>query len=138
MFGVRVLTIAALQGFSVLLTTLAVYLWAVLGGQTGDVVRSVTFATLVVGNLALILVNRSWRLPVWRTFQERRNTALKWVLGGAAILLIAMLTIPALRHALSFGPMTLIQWGVAVAAGLAGIAWFEIYKAVAGNQVASS
>ena len=49
-----------------------------------------------------------------------------------------MLTIPALRHAFSFGPMTLIQWGVAVAAGLAGIAWFEIYKTVAGNQVASS
>jgi Ca2+-transporting ATPase len=137
MFGARVLTIAALQGFSVLLATLAVYLWAVWGGQPGDVVRSVTFATLVVGNLALILVNRSWRLPVWRTFQERRNPALKWVLGGASILLIAMLTIPALRHAFSFGPMTLTQWGVAVAAGLAGIAWFEIYKAVAGRQVAS-
>ncbi|MCI4673677.1 cation-translocating P-type ATPase [Candidatus Mycolicibacterium alkanivorans] len=137
MFGARVLTIAALQGFSALLATLAVYLWAVLGGQSGDVVRSVTFATLVVGNLALILVNRSWRLPVWRTVQERTNTALKWVLGGAAILLIAMLTIPALRHAFSFGPMTLSQWGVAVAAGLGGIAWFEIYKAVAGRQVAS-
>ena len=39
-----------------------VYLWAVLGDRPDDVVRSLTFATLVVGNLALILVNRSWRL----------------------------------------------------------------------------
>ncbi len=134
MFGARVLAIAGLQGLSVLLATVAVYLWAVLGGQPGDVVRSMTFATLVVGNLALILVNRSWRLPVWRTFQERSNTALKWVLGGAAILLVAILTIPVLRHAFSFGPMTLSQWGVATAAGLVGIAWFEIYKAVTGGR----
>ncbi len=96
--------------------------------------RSVTFAALVVGNVALILVNRSWRLPVWRTFQQRQNSALKWILGGAAILLVAMLTIPVLRHAFSFGPMTLSQWAVAVAAGAVGVAWFEIYKAVAGDR----
>ena len=131
MFGSRVLTIAALQGFSVLLATLAVYLWTVLDGRPDDVVRSVTFATLVVGNVALILVNRSWRLSVWRTFQQRKNNALKWILGGAAVLLVAMLTIPALRHAFSFGPMTLGQCAVAVAAGAVGVAWFEIYKVVA-------
>lgn len=133
MFGSRVLTIAALQGFSVLLATLAVYLWTVLDGRPDDVVRSVTFTTLVVGNVALILVNRSWRLPVWRTFQQRKNNALKWILGGAAVLLVAMLTIPVLRHAFSFGPMTLGQWAVAVAAGAVGVAWFEIYKVLAGG-----
>ena len=134
MFGKRVLTIAALQGFSVFLATLAVYLWGVLGGQADDVVRSVTFATLVVGNVALILVNRSWRLPIWRTFRERQNSALKWILVGAAVILVAMLTVPALRHAFSFGPMTLLQWCAAVAAASAGVAWFEIYKAVTGGQ----
>jgi len=83
MFGPRILTVAALPGFSAFLATLAVYLWAVLGGEPDDVVRSVTFATLVVGNVSLILVNRSWRLTVWRTFRERRYPALKWILGGA-------------------------------------------------------
>jgi Ca2+-transporting ATPase len=134
MFGPHVLTIAVLQGFSVFVVTLAVYLWAVLGDQPDNVVRSVTFATLVVGNVALILVNRSWRLPIWRTLRERRNPAVKWILGGAAILLVAMLTIPVLRHAFSFGPMTVSQWGVAIVAGSAGVAWFEIYKAVTGRQ----
>ena len=33
-----------------------------LADRPDDVVPSITFATLVVGNLALILVNRSWRL----------------------------------------------------------------------------
>ncbi len=138
MFGGRVLAIAALQGFSVLSTTVVVYLWAVLSGQPHDVVRSISFAALVVGNLALILVNRSWRLPVWKTFQQRRNPTLKWILSGATLVLVATLTIPGLRHAFSFGAITFGQWCVAVAAGLLAVAWFEIYKATTTRRGASA
>jgi Ca2+-transporting ATPase len=130
MFGGRVLIIAALQGLSVLAATVGVYLWAVLSHRPDDVVRSVTFAALVAGNLALILVNRSWRLPVWRTFRERRNTTLKWILGGAVLLLVVILTVPGLRRAFNFGAITLGDWCVAVAAGFVAVAWFEIYKTI--------
>jgi Ca2+-transporting ATPase len=134
MFGTKVLTIAVLQGLSVLAATLAVYLWAVLDKHPDDVVRSVTFATLVIGNVALILVNRSWRLSVWRTFRERRNSALKWILAGAGVLLVAILTVPGLRHAFNFGPLPPTGWVVAVGAGLLGVAWFEIYKVITARQ----
>ena len=134
MFGAKVLTIAVLQGLSVLAATVAVYLWAVLDKHPDDVVRSVTFATLVIGNVALILVNRSWRLSVWRTFRERRNSALKWILAGAGVLLVAILTVPGLRHAFNFGPLPPTGWMVAVGAGLLGVAWFEIYKVITARQ----
>lgn len=130
MFGRRVITIAVLQGLSVFAATFAVYLWSVLGGFGDDVVRSLTFATLVIGNIALILVNRSWRLSVWQTFRERRNPALKWILLGASTLLVTILTVPGLRHAFSFGPLPPAGWLIALAAGVLGVAWFEIYKAV--------
>ncbi|MBU3751770.1 MAG: cation-translocating P-type ATPase, partial [Mycobacterium sp.] len=113
MFGARVLTIAVLQGLSVLAATVGVYLWALFGGRPDDVVRSVTFAALVLGNLALILVNRSWRLPVWRTLRQRRNPALKWILLGATGLLVTILTVPALRAAFGLGPMPPVGWLVA-------------------------
>ncbi|TFB46729.1 cation-translocating P-type ATPase [Cryobacterium tagatosivorans] len=129
MFGRRVLTIAALQGVSSLLMVLAVYLWAVLGGRPDDVVRSVTFATLVIGNVALILVNRSWTLPVWRTFRERRNRAVKWIVLGAGTLLLLVLLVPGLREAFNLGPIGPGEWAVAIFAGFAGVAWFEVYKA---------
>ncbi|WP_034806212.1 cation-translocating P-type ATPase [Intrasporangium oryzae] len=131
MFGRRVLTIAALQGLTALAAVLGVYLWCVLGRRPDDVTRSVTFATLVVGNLALILVNRSWRLPVWRTFRERRNPMIGWILGAAAALLVILLSVPALRHAFGLGPMSITDWVVAVLAGCAGVLWFEVYKVVA-------
>jgi Ca2+-transporting ATPase len=133
MFGRSVLTIAFLQGVSALLAVLGVYLWAVLGGRPDEVVRSVTFATLVIGNLALILVNRSWTLPIWRTFRERRNRMVKWILLGAGGLLLFVLLLPGPRDAFNLGPIGPVDWAVAVAAGFLGVAWFEVYKVVAGR-----
>jgi Ca2+-transporting ATPase len=130
LFGPRTLVIAAVQGLSALLAVLAVYLWCVLADRPADVVRSVTFATLVVGNLALILVNRSWRLPIWRSFAERRNPTVKWILGGAGGLLVLLLTVPGLRHAFALGPVEPLDWVVAVMAGFLGVVWFEVYKLV--------
>ncbi|MFN8037141.1 MAG: cation-translocating P-type ATPase [Acidimicrobiia bacterium] len=128
MFGSRVLTLASSQGVSAFFAALAVYLWAVFGDRPDDVVRSITFTTLVVGNLALILVNRSWRLSVRETFRERRNPTLKWILAGASALLVVLMTVPWLREAFRFGAMEPVEWFVAVVAGLAGVVWFEAYK----------
>ena len=128
MFGRRVLTIAFLQGLSMLAAVLAVYLWAVLAARPDDVVRSVTFAALVLGNLALILVNRSWRLPVWQTFTQRRNPTLRWILPVAVVLLVVLVSVPALRRVFDFGPLAAVDWIVALAASVVGVTWFELYK----------
>ncbi|MGI9126340.1 MAG: cation transporting ATPase C-terminal domain-containing protein, partial [Mycobacterium sp.] len=105
-----------------------------LGHYPDDVVRSVTFTALVVGNMALILVNRSWRLSVWQTMRQRRNSALKWILLGASALLVLILTVPVLRAAFNFGALPPLAWAIAVGAGLLGVAWFEIYKVVTARR----
>jgi Ca2+-transporting ATPase len=128
--GGRVLRFAVLQGVASLVAVAGVYLWAIADDHGDDRVRSITFATLVLGNLALILVNRSWHLPVWRTFRQRRNHTLKWILTGALGLLVAVVTVPGLRDAFGFGPMAPLDWGVSVGAAAAGVAWFEAYKAL--------
>jgi Ca2+-transporting ATPase len=134
MFGRPTLTVAILQGLSVLAAALAVYLSSVLAGRPDEVVRSITFATLVFGNLALILVNRSWRLTVWRTIRQRRNPTLKWILAAAAILLVVMLTVPAPRNAFNLGPLTPTDWMTTILAAITGVAWFEIYKSLGRRQ----
>jgi Ca2+-transporting ATPase len=128
-FGGRRLEITVLQGLVMLATTLAVYLWAVLDDRPDAVVRSVTFVALVVGNLALILVNRSWRLSAWQSLRERHNPTLAWMLAAAVTLLVVLLTVPWLRDAFNFGPLGLTDAIVAGVAGAIGVAWFEIYKA---------
>lgn len=127
-FDRRALGLATLQGLSVLAVVVGVYVWSIAGDRSDDTVRSITFATLVVSNLALILVNRSWRLVIWRTFVERRNPTLKWILGLAGLLLACLLTVPGLRDAFDFGPVSVGDALVALVAGGAGVMWFEVYK----------
>lgn len=131
MFGRRVLAIAFAQGISVLAAVFGIYLWGVLTDRSAEVVRSLTFATLVISNLALILVNRSWRLPIWRSLKERKNRTLRWILGGAIVLLTAVLTVPGLRTAFHFGRISWIEGLITLIAGFIGVAWFEVRKALA-------
>ncbi|MGB8020633.1 MAG: cation-translocating P-type ATPase [Candidatus Nanopelagicales bacterium] len=127
----RVLALSAIQGVTVLAAVISVFLWAELGGRPDDEVRSVAFAALVIGNLALILVNRSWRLSIWQTAGERQNRTVKWILGGAGTLLVLVITVPWLRHAFNFGPLQPADWIIVLVAGFAGVMWFEVYKRVA-------
>jgi Ca2+-transporting ATPase len=76
----------------------------------------------------LILVNRSWRLAVWRTFRERHNPTVGWILGGALVVLVALLTVPALRDIFGFGAIGLGDAVVVAAAAAAGLTWFEVAK----------
>jgi Ca2+-transporting ATPase len=133
--GRFILTIATVQGLSALAAASGVYLWSVLTDRPDNVVRSITFATLVLGNLTLILVNRSWRLPVWRSLRERRNSTVKWILAAAVVLLTAMLTIPGPREAFNLGPMTATDWLVTIVAAATGVAWFAAYMVVHRQRV---
>ena len=45
----------------------------------------VSFGALVVGIVALILVNSSWRLTMWQSLRQRRNRTLKWILGATLV-----------------------------------------------------
>jgi Ca2+-transporting ATPase len=112
----------------VLVAVAAVFLWAESSGRPDDEVRSVTFAAMVVGILALILVNRSWRLPIWRTLAERHNRTLLWIVAGAAGVLVLLLTVPWLRQAFDLGPLDPADWVIVAVGGFAGVIWFEVYK----------
>ena len=46
----------------------------------------------------------------------------------ATALLLVLIGVPPVRDALDLGPLTLVQWVLAIAAGLASIVWFEVYR----------
>ncbi len=128
MFAGTTLLVAVLQGVSSLVAVLGVYLWAMHSGRPDDTVRSVTFATLVVTNLLLILVNRSWRLSLWGALRTRRNVTVKWILAGGAALLVMLLNVAPLRRAFRFGPIGAVDWVISLLAGCAAVTWFEFDK----------
>lgn len=128
LFSKKTVIISTLQGFGVLLAVATVFFVEISHGHSDEEIRSATFAALVLSNLLLLLINRSWRISAFETFKERKNPTLKWIIIAVVILLVVMLSVPVIQQALGFGQMTFTEWGLAIGASLIGVSWFEIYK----------
>lgn len=125
----QILGTAIIQGLGVLTTVLFVYFWALNTDRSDDQIRTLSFATLMFGNIALILANRSRRLSIFQTFKQRTNKTIKWVVLGAISMLLLLVNVPILREAFHLSRMDAHEWLVAFVAGFGSILWFEVYKA---------
>ena len=137
LFSRKTLAVSMLQGLSVLLIVLAVYGIALYRGQGESDARALTFTTLIIANLGLILTNRSWSRTILSTLRSP-NTALWWVLGGAAVFLGLVLYVPFLRSLFRFSALHPLDLAICLAAGLVSILWFEGLKILNGRQRRSS
>ena len=127
LFTRKHLTLSLLQGFVVLAFILVVYTGAMGSGFGEAEVRTLTFTTIVIANLCLILTNRSWSGTILSTLRSP-NRALSWVFAGTLSCLILVLYIPALRDLFRFAPVPFTDLAVCAGAGGLSVLWFEIYK----------
>jgi P-type Ca2+ transporter type 2C len=123
---------AALQqsladGLSALACVLLVYLVARSFGYDDDQVRALTFITLVLGNLTLILSNRSHSRSLAATLKTR-NPALWWVVGGTLLGLVGVLAVPFLRSAFRFSLPPAGAVVLCIALGGVLLLWLELHK----------
>jgi Ca2+-transporting ATPase len=126
LFSRQSVGIAVLQGASVLAVCLTVVSLA-LPGHGPDAARGLSFATLLVAILTIILVNRSWTRSLLSMLRVP-NPALWWVLGGTAVFLTAILTLPTLRDLFRFAPLHLDDLGLSLVAGAGCLMWLELLK----------
>jgi Ca2+-transporting ATPase len=91
--------------------------------------RAMTFATLVIANLALILVNRSSTRSILETIKIP-NRALWWVTGGALVFLGLVLYIAELRSLFRLAYLHVDDVAIVLAVGIGSVAWLEIAKAI--------
>jgi Ca2+-transporting ATPase len=129
LFSRRMIGVSVAQGIGVLVAVLGVYLWAAFSGQSAGAVRALSFGTLVVGNLGLIFVNRSWTQSV-ATGLKDKNRALWYVTFGTLGAIALLYVVPGLRELFEFDVVTVADVAVAGLAGAASVLWFEVYKQV--------
>ncbi|MHB1232717.1 MAG: cation-translocating P-type ATPase [Burkholderiales bacterium] len=133
LFGLRTVLLAVAQGASVLLAVATVYAIALHRGLGADESRALAFTTLVIGNLSLILTNRSWSRTLFTSLFSP-NPALWWVLGGTLTLLALVLYLPGLRALFGFAVLHGDDLLLCLAAGTSGILWFELFKLMSSRQ----
>lgn len=127
LFSRRTIVLSLLQGLMVLTIVLAVYAVSLYRGQGEAEARTLTFTTLIIANLGLILTNRSWSRTILETLNSP-NPALWWVVGGALVFLGAVLYIPSMRNLFGFAFLHFIDIAICFMAGIASIIWFEGLK----------
>ena len=127
LFGARDIVISLLQGGVVLLTVLSVFGIALYQGYGDTEARALTFATLIVGAVSLIFVNRSWSRDVFHALHSR-NDAFWWVVGGAYGFLAAVIYVPMLRDVFRFAPLQPAELAIAIAAGTVSFFLIELIK----------
>jgi Ca2+-transporting ATPase len=126
LFAGATLWLALLQGLGVLAAVLAAFAWANPRLPEPEA-RAFAFATLVVGNLALILSNRSATRSLWTTMHIPNKTL--WaVVGLAFALLLSALYIPWAVSVLRFAPLPAHELAAACGLGLVSVLWFEGIK----------
>jgi len=127
LFGLRAIGLSLFQGFSVLAIVLGVFLAARYLGHSEANARGLTFAALVVANLALILTNRSWSRTILDMMKEP-NRPLWWVLGGAIGFLSLALYEPFTRNLFDFAPLHGKDLVICLLVGALSVGWCEGWK----------
>ncbi len=121
------LSLSIWQGLVITLGTLGTYQLAVYQGRSEELVRAMVFSTLVVANIGLTLVNRSFTHSMVTTFSYGN-----WLLRGILLLTVALLAVllyvPFIRDFFHLASPSVPQLGIAAVVGLVSVLWFEVYK----------
>lgn len=126
-FGARKILFSCLQGIGIIIICLLVYFMGLKMGYSEKGVRTLTFVTLIVSNISVIISNRSWTSGIIKILSTP-NKAVNWIVGGAIIFLILILNIPFLLNMFQFEKIGFLELMVCTIAGFFSITWFEIYK----------
>jgi len=101
-FDKKLLMLGLQQGTVLLVILLAVYLLAQWAGLANEQARALTFSAMIIGDIWLIFINRSWSLPLHKSF-KLPNPALWWVVACGLMMLGLALFLPFLNTLFHFG-----------------------------------
>ena len=127
LFSRRIIGASLTQGLVVLAVVACVYALSLARGATEGETRALTFTTLVVANVGLILTNLSWSRSILSVLRSG-NKALWWVMAATGVFLTLVLTLPPARSLFGFSPLGYVDVLIALGAGLFSVAWFEALK----------
>lgn len=132
LFDAQVLLRGLVQGCGLFGIVLVAYVLARSASGSDETARALAFAVLVVSNLVLIHVNRTWTRR--RDSTRPWNTAFGWIASGTCVLLLLVLWVPDISALFMFTtpstPLLLAGSALCVSA----LAWFEAAKWLVGRR----
>jgi Ca2+-transporting ATPase len=129
LFDFALLAEGLLQGAVVMVAALGMFQLGIHDAHGEDTARGMAFVTLVLGNLGLVLTNRSTSAGVWQIL-TRPNRALALVAVITLTALVLSVSVPWLRGLFGFAPLGLPRLAEAAAAALGSMVVNDVIKLV--------
>lgn len=127
LFSISNISIALVQGLGLTIIVVGLYITLLNLDHTHAVATTISFGSLVLGNLSLIVVNRSKHENLLEIIQKS-NPAQKWVICTAILSFISLISIPFLRERFQFTEPSLEGALIILCSGLVGVVWYELIK----------
>ena len=121
------LLVSIVQGFIITAGVLILYYFFMVDGRSIEQTRMIVFTTLLLSNVLLTFVNRSFTENFTKTFLYRNNLVL-WVLGISALFLVSLHLITPVRNIFQLAPISGRDFFISAAVSFACVFWFEGYK----------
>lgn len=121
------LNISIWQGLLITAGTLGIYQYSVSKGFNEELTRTMVFSTLLMANIFLSLINRSFYYSVLTTLRYK-NHLLTGIVIVTVLMLLGMLYIPTVLHFFKFQHPGLPQLMVCVSVAFVSVIWLELYK----------
>jgi Ca2+-transporting ATPase len=126
LFSRKVMASSLISGTSVLVSLLLIFVISLKRGQGELDARALTFTTLIVSNLALIIKSSEIRADSRFDFRSKGGRTVAWIIGGAIVLLASVLYIPDLRQLFRFSILHPVDWVICLSVGIASVFWLDL------------
>ena len=123
----RELSLSCIQGLIITAGIMFIYRYAVGMAASEELTRTLVFMTLILSNIFLTLVNRSFYFSVLESFRYR-NPLIPVVIILTLIMLIMMLVIPAIRDFFHLTMPSFKLTGMCLLVSAVSVFWFEGWK----------
>ncbi len=125
--------ISIIQGLAITLGVLFIYQFTIQNGGNENLTRTMVFTTLVIANIILSLVNRSFYYSVFTSLKNKNNMMV--FVNSLTIMLLAMIIyIPFIADFFKVLPLHWNQIGTCMIVSGISVLWIEIWKLFKRNK----
>ena len=129
LFNTRVVIVSLIQGLSSFLAIFLLYLYLIQSDRPVEVVRTMTFLSVVLSNVLMIFMNLTWSQNTWRVLSSS-NKSLWYVVSGALVGMVVISTVAPIQRIFYMGGL---KGGDVLLLGLVAFflyLWLECMKAI--------
>jgi Ca2+-transporting ATPase len=127
LFSKDELLLSIVRGTIIASLILMLYYYFMNSGSSIEEIRTIVFTTLLLSNVFLTFVNRSFSKTLYYTIRYKNNLA-PFVIIISALFIATLYYLPFVKNLFQLGSISSLQFWLCIAVAFASVMWFEIYK----------